>query len=246
MRILLTNDDGYTSPGLKALEAALQGHELWIVAPERERSGQSHAITIKEPVRFHRVGEQHYFCSGTPADCVMFSLLGVLPERPDLIISGINLGANLGTDIIFSGTAAAARQGALMGVPSVAVSLNSHTPPFHFDPLARFVADNCDNFIDKGGPHHFININAPNETGYRKGFRITWPGRRRYQDSFVDFKAPNGDTYCFLTGRVQDQLDEGSDVKAVSDGYLSVSPVQVQPQEASQEVFTTEMFTLRD
>lgn len=134
MKILLTNDDGIKSLGLRALQDVLGGeHEVWTVAPDRERSGSSHCISIKNPVRFHQVEERQFACGGTPADCVLFSCLGALPERPDLVISGINLGPNIGTDIIYSGTAAAARQAALMDIPAVAISQATFTAPFYFE-----------------------------------------------------------------------------------------------------------------
>ena len=134
MRILLTNDDGIESPGLRELARALGGdHEVWVVAPESNRSGSSHSITLGNPARFRRVGEREFASAGTPADCVLYAILGVVPAPIDIVLSGINLGPNLGTDIVYSGTAAAARQGAFMRKPSVAVSLSSYKAPYHLE-----------------------------------------------------------------------------------------------------------------
>jgi len=130
MNILITNDDGIESEGLKTLARVLsRDHRIMIVAPDGERSGKSHSISLGEPVRMRRMGENALACGGTPADCVLFSILGAVPEKPDIVVSGINRGPNLGTDIIYSGTAAAARQAALMGYAAVAVSVTSFSPP---------------------------------------------------------------------------------------------------------------------
>jgi 5'-nucleotidase len=131
MRILLTNDDGIQSDGLYALIDALNGikdingktlHEIWVVAPEHERSGVSHAMTLKRPTKLRRLGDFRYSCSGTPADCIIIAGLSVLHDAPNLVIYGINKGPNLGTDIVYSGTCGAARQAALEGIPSIAIS----------------------------------------------------------------------------------------------------------------------------
>ena len=133
MRILLTNDDSIASEGIKALISALSpAHDVWVVAPETEKSGGSHSITLRDSVRVRMVGEQRFSCRGTPADCVMIAVLGLVPRDIELVISGINHGPNLGTDILYSGTAAGARQSALMGIPSVALSIGAYVPPFDF------------------------------------------------------------------------------------------------------------------
>jgi 5'-nucleotidase len=124
MRLLLTNDDGIHSDGIQALIRGLEGaHEVWVVAPSVEASGGSHSITLHDVLKIRRLSDRRFSCRGTPADCVMVALLGLVPADIDLVISGINHGPNLGTDILYSGTAAGARQGALMGVPSVALSV---------------------------------------------------------------------------------------------------------------------------
>jgi len=119
MRILLTNDDGYASDGIKALAVALGGeHEVWTLAPDSERSGMSHSMSLRQPLKIRKLAEREYCCSGTPADCVILASHGVLPFSPDVVVSGINRGPNLGTDLVYSGTAAAARQASMNGVPA--------------------------------------------------------------------------------------------------------------------------------
>ena len=227
---MLTNDDGVASPGILAMKAALEAdHEVWVFAPDGERSGSSHRITLGEPVMKRKIAERSYACSGSPADCILFVLLGALPFRPELVISGINRGPNIGTDIIYSGTAAAARQAALMGVPAVAVSLNAVSPPFRFEPLARFIALNVQQFARLWDERHFVNINAPNSEVYA-GAAITHPSRRRYHDKLEEFPLPGESACFFLHGPPPEtDRDPGSDWEAVEQNKISISPVVLQP-----------------
>lgn len=230
MVILLTNDDGIKSEGLCRLKDTLSGHEVWIVAPDRERSGTSHSITLKKPVCYIPAGERTFSCSGTPADCVLYSLLGALPVRPDLIISGINHGPNLGTDIVYSGTAAAARQGALLMVPSIAVSAIAEDGTFPFERAAAFVAANLNEFISSWREDLFININIPPKMNGTAGTVITYPSRRIYQDRIELFMSPFGERYYMLHGDiVQPNLDPESDWGAVKRGEISISPIFLHP-----------------
>jgi len=187
VRILLTNDDGIDSAGLSSLRDALAEHEVWTIAPDGERSAQSHSITVHDPIRCRTLGERVYATSGTPADCVIVGVLGVMGERPDAVVSGINIGPNLGTDIIYSGTVAAARQAAFMGIPGVAVSINSYRPPFHLGPLARFVARNIEQLVGLWNPRHLININGPNVDSDALPVQITYPSWRIYHDRLEEF-----------------------------------------------------------
>jgi 5'-nucleotidase len=226
MRILLTNDDGIDSAGLEALRAALSEHELWIVAPDGERSAQSHSITVHEPIRCTEIGPSVFSTSGTPADCVLVAALGLLPQRPDVVVSGINIGPNLGTDIIFSGTVAAARQGAFMGIPGIAVSVNSYSPPFHMGPLAAFVASNLELLVSLWNPRHLININGPNAESGPVPAEVTFPSWRLYHDQLEEFRSPRGERYYFLNGHpIENEMEEGSDWTAVARGHISVSPI---------------------
>jgi 5'-nucleotidase len=231
MRILISNDDGIESPGLLTLKGELEKeHEVWVTAPDRERSGMSHSITLRDPVRFRQVAARMYACDGTPADTVLYSLLGALPVQPDIIISGINRGPNLGTDIIYSGTAAAARQGALVGIPSIAVSVAPIKPPFPFEKAAKFVRNNIQLFLELWSSDHFINVNFPPPSSQVNEVSITHPSRRIYSDKAESFQSPNGDKYYFLTGEsIHAREEEGSDWNAVQAGKISVSPVYLHP-----------------
>lgn len=232
MRVLLSNDDGIDSPGLAALARRVEaaGHELWVVAPDGERSGYSHSITLKDPIRSRTVGERRYSLSGTPADCVMAAVLGIMADKPDIVLSGINLGPNLGTDLIFSGTAAAARQAAYMGIPGVAVSVNAFGPPWHFDVLADFVVGHLGEFVRLFDGEHFVNVNGPGEMKAQAGVEVTHPCYRTYNDRMEKFSAPRGDDYWFLKGAPIDTSgEEGSDWDAVRRGNISLSPIHLHP-----------------
>jgi 5'-nucleotidase len=231
MRILLTNDDGIEALGLKALVEALhKDHEIWVVAPETEKSGSSHSITLRDSIRVRSVGERTYSCKGNPADCIMVSLLGLLPKGIELVISGINHGPNLGTDILYSGTASAASQGVLMGVPSVALSIASYGPPFDFRFATAFTAGNIALFRGLADGEHYLNINFPNGKPAGATPSITFPSRRIYRDELSTYRAHNGNIFCFLGGPLPDsRREEGSDDEALSQGRISISPVSVHP-----------------
>jgi 5'-nucleotidase len=235
MKILLTNDDGIDSPGLRSLESALsRSHEVWVVAPESNRSGSSHSITLGTPTRFRQVAEREYACGGTPADCVLVACLGLVPVELDFVIAGINLGPNLGTDIVYSGTAAAARQGAFMRLPAIACSLDTYAPPFHLDYPAEFITRNLETFGRLLSESHFLNINFPNKA-VSMGTAVTHPARRIYKDELVRFTAPQGDLYCFIGGaRPESVHEEGSDYWALERGWVSLSPIMIHP--ANHEV----------
>lgn len=232
MRVLLTNDDGIGSQGILQLEKALaDDHEVWVVAPESEKSGGSHSITLKDSIRARCAGERRYSCRGTTADCVIVSLLGLIPRKVDMVISGINHGPNLGTDILFSGTAAGARQGALMGIPSVAVSLGAYSPPFDFTGAADFVARNLETFRGLWTDDHFLNINFPAAGADSASSVITFPSRRIYRDHLSTHRAPNGDIFCFVNGAVPEaHFEEGSDCLVLSQGHISISPIHAHPR----------------
>ncbi len=231
MRVLLTNDDGVTSLGLSTLSGVLAaGHEVWIVAPETERSGSAQAITLRDSIRVRRVGERVFSCRGTPADCVMVALLGLVPEPVDLVVSGINHGPNLGTDILYSGTAAAARQAVLMDRPGVALSVGAYAPPFDFRAAAEFTARNLEQFVALLSDDHFLNVNFPVTNTGGAPTMVTFPSRRIYRDELHTYTAPNQDLFCFIGGPLPDaRLEEGSDCDAVNRGFISITPVNVHP-----------------
>ncbi|QQO08002.1 5'/3'-nucleotidase SurE [Breznakiella homolactica] len=232
MKIVLTNDDGIDCAGLIKLAEALEargGHEIYICAPESNRSGVSHSLSLRGPVRIDRRSSSVWTCSGTPADCVMVATLGGLPFVPDLIVSGINAGPNVGTDIIYSGTAAAARQAALHDIPGIALSLCAGGD-FHWDMAAEFCAGHLDDFFDLWVEDTFINVNIPNSPSGPLGIEVTYPSRRRYNDTLAVFNAPDKKAYYFVeTGTIDTEPEEGSDWDAVKRNMASVSPVFIHP-----------------
>lgn len=230
MKILLTNDDGIESPGLRSLEEALRGHELCVVAPDGERSGSSHRITLKAPVKFAEAGPGRYACSGTPADCVLYSVHGAIDFSPDVVVSGINIGPNLGTDLIYSGTAAAARQAAFMGIPGIAVSQLLKENRIDYNAAAAFIVDTLEKLVKVWDEDHFININVPYPDQNLLEYEITYPSRRIYHDTVESYTAPDGHTYHFLNGTFPDaEPVQGSDWDAVKRNRISVSPIYLHP-----------------
>jgi 5'-nucleotidase len=235
MRVLLSNDDGVGSPGIEALAAALGSeHEVWVVAPDRERSGCSHAITVAGPVVTREERARVYACSGLPVDCVNMALAHVLPAPPDVVVSGINLGANLGTDVLYSGTAAAARQAALRGLPAVAVSV-AGLPPWRLEPAAAFVAANIALVpgLCPPGSLRFLNVNFPNTAEEPRVVRDAPLAHTRYTAEGESFRAPGGEVYHFYLGRLETDGDEPlTDFAAVHAGEAAVTLVEALPRAA--------------
>ncbi len=232
MRILLTNDDGYASDGIKALAEALGGeHEVWTLAPDSERSGMSHSMSLRQPLKIRKLAEREYCCSGTPADCVILASHGALPFSPDVVVSGINRGPNLGTDLVYSGTAAAARQASMNGVPGIAVSLATYTGPFLYEAAARMIAERLDYFISLWTPDVFINVNAPvAPSDHRYEVVEAFPSRRVYKDTLKFFDGPDGYAYCFfMDGQVDTHQEAGSDEDAIGKGLAAVTRVLAYP-----------------
>jgi len=235
----MTNDDGFDSPGLQKLACLLRLEEknrVFVLAPDRNRSGISHALSIlSEPIRLSGLEEDSWSCSGYPADCVIVAMQGGLPEKPDLVISGINRGANLGTDLLYSGTAAAARQASLWDVPAVAFSLARYSPGgdsfvgdeiYNWDMAACWSADHLEELAAMWKKDTFINVNIPNSSGCPIGTLVTWPAFKRYNDTMTVMNAPDGKLWCFMKGGEESAAPEaGSDCDAVSRNYVSVSPV---------------------
>jgi 5'-nucleotidase len=235
MKILITNDDGVHAEGLKALVASLKkDHEICVLAPDQERSGVSHAMTLRNPGKIRKLGEGEYSCSGTPADCVILACLGAVDFQPDVVISGINRGPNLGTDIIYSGTCGAARQAALVGLPGIAVSCASYRDPLLYGAAASFVRRHLARLVELCGPDCFMNINAPSSDDDTLPGEWTVPSVRRYKDRLKSFEAPDGYSYCFLSdGRIETMDGAGTDHGAVAAGRVAVSSVLVYPQVSS-------------
>jgi 5'-nucleotidase len=232
MRILITNDDGFGAEGLAALAAALsQMHDVRVLAPDRERSGVSHAMTLCSPGRIRMVEEGRYTCSGTPSDCVILARLGAIDFDPEVVVSGINRGPNIGTDIVYSGTCGAARQAVISGIPGIAVSCASFEEPLRYEAAAAFVARHLEDLAPLCRQDVFININAPSSAESDLDWAWTFPSRRRYRDRLRCFDAPDGIRYCFLTdGSIETSEEPGSDYRALRTGLVSVSAVMVHPQ----------------
>jgi 5'-nucleotidase len=233
MNILLTNDDGIETEGIKSLTEALRSrgkHRLIVLAPDSDRSGVSHGLgIIREPIRLKEKSKDTWACSGLPADCVIAAVLGGIPCKPDIVISGINHGANMGNDIIYSGTAAAARQGVLFGLPSIALSLNGWSD-YNWNMAAEYSADHLEDFLKLWEKDIFINVNIPNNPQGPDGMVITWPCRKDYHDTLSIMQGPFNNEYCFLVpGEPSVEDQKGTDWDAVSANLVSLSPVFVRP-----------------
>ncbi len=230
MRILLSNDDGYFAPGLATLARALESlAEVTVVAPERDRSGASNSLTLDRPLMLRQAPSGHYFVNGTPTDCVHLAVTGMLDHLPDMVISGINHGANMGDDTIYSGTVAAATEGFLLGIPSIAVSLAGH-PGSHFETAAGVVVDLVRKYQHKPWQEAtLLNINVPDlPQGELKGLEITRLGKRHKAEPVLKSVNPRGQAVYWVgaAGSAQD-AGEGTDFFAVANGRVSVTPLQI-------------------
>lgn len=230
MRILLSNDDGYFAPGLNILAEALAPlAKITVVAPERNRSGASNSLTLDRPLWVRQAHNGFYFVNGTPTDCVHLAVTGLLDFEPDMIISGINDGANMGDDTIYSGTVAAATEGYLLGIPSVAVSMSQHNATY-FDTAARVIVDLVRRHQQKPVPAAaLLNVNVP-DIPYDQlcGTRITRLGKRHKAEAVIKSATPRGDTVYWVgaAGAAQD-ADEGTDFHAVEHRQVSITPLQI-------------------
>lgn len=231
MRILLSNDDGYFAPGLAVLAATLasKGHEITVVAPEWDRSGASNSLTLDRPLMVRTTPGGFHYVNGTPTDCVHLAVTGLLPALPDMVISGINLGANMGDDTVYSGTVAAATEGFLLGIPSVAVSL-ANIQDEHFQTAADFVADLAERFATRPFPEHvLLNVNVPDLPADRiQGVEVTRLGRRHKAQDTVKTVNPRNQTMYWVgaAGAAQD-AGPGTDFNAVAQGRISITPLQL-------------------
>jgi 5'-nucleotidase len=227
--ILVTNDDGIHTPGIGVLaEKLAEIGRVIVVAPDRERSAAGHSMTLHSPLRAEEIRPGFFAVDGTPTDCVNLGIHGLFPERPQLVVSGINRGGNLGDDITYSGTVAAALESTLMGVPAFAISLESG--PFtaaNFEIAARFAATLAEEVLRRGlPPDTFLNVNIP--AGTPRGVRLTRQGKRMYGDVVVENVDPRGRKYYWLGGgELGFQNVEGTDFHAVHDQYISVTPLHI-------------------
>jgi 5'-nucleotidase len=230
MLILVTNDDGIFSEGIKALAKSLSSlGEVWVVAPDSERNAISHALTLHRPLRVVNLSHHQYAVNGTPSDCVNIGVNLILREKPNLIVSGINKGGNLGDDINYSGTVAAAVEGTLMGIPSFAISLAA-AKDFKFKPAADF-AFKLASFIAKKGlsARTLLNVNVPDTEGREiSRYKITIQGRNTHNNTIEEKRDPRGVKYYWI-GRKDEGFedDDASDLKAISQKLISITPLQV-------------------
>lgn len=233
MRILLTNDDGIYARGIQSLIIELGSlAELFVVAPDRERSGTGHSITVFEPIKVVHAKlagiKAGWIVGGTPVDCVKLAMSKLVGEEIDLVVSGINHGPNLGTDVLYSGTVSAAAEGVIMGAPAIAVSLNSYQQDMDFSFAAKFTKTII-NKLQKHGIEKktVLNINVPSlPPAEIKGIRITRLGVRNYDNLFDERQDPRGNTYYWLGGGVLEEPQEkDSDVTAVQEGDISITPI---------------------
>jgi len=230
MRILLSNDDGYFAPGIEHLARALSAiADITVVAPERDRSGASNSLTLDRPLSLRRSANGFYYVNGTPTDCVHLAVTGMLDELPDMVVSGINNGANMGDDTIYSGTVAAATEGFLLGVPSVAVSLCSKAGA-HYETAARVALEVVQMIRNRQqGEPLLLNVNVP-DVPYEalRGRTVTRLGRRHKAESVVRSLTPRNETVYWVgaAGEAQD-AGEGTDFHAVANCQVSITPLQI-------------------
>lgn len=230
MKILISNDDGYLSPGLRVLADTLSTlGQVTVVAPDRDRSGASNSLTLTVPIRAHRAENGYFRVEGTPTDCVHLAITGLLAEEPDMVVAGINHGPNLGDDIIYSGTVAAATEGRFLGLPAMAISIDAFEPA-HLGTAARVAERLVGNLLSSPlGSNLILNVNVP-DLPYEqiRGFAATRLGHRHKAEPVTAARDPRGRTVYWIgpAGPEQD-AGPGTDFYALRNGYVSVTPLQV-------------------
>ncbi|GMQ96965.1 MAG: 5'/3'-nucleotidase SurE [Gammaproteobacteria bacterium] len=230
LRILISNDDGYQAPGLRCLAKTLKSiAKITVVAPERDRSGASNSLTLDTPLRPHTSPDGYIYVDGTPTDCVHLAITGLLKDEPDMVISGINAGANLGDDVLYSGTVAAAMEGRFLGLPAIAVSMTSFQPD-HFDTAVRVVQMLIKNL--ETSPLHantILNVNVPDlPWDELNGFSVTRLGHRHRAEPVIKSQDPRGQPIYWVgpPGPEQD-AGPGTDFHAIRSGHVSITPLHV-------------------
>jgi 5'-nucleotidase len=226
----LSNDDGYRAPGLEAMAAALsETDQITVVAPERDRSGSSNSLTLERPLRAHRADNGFYFVNGTPTDSVHLAITGLLDKEPDMVVSGINSGANMGDDVLYSGTVAAAMEGRFLGLPAIAVSMTSFDPR-HYDTGVKAISMLIDrlrkNPLDRTS---ILNVNVPDISWNEiAGFRVTRLGNRHKSEGVIRQTDPRGESMYWVgpPGAAQDAGD-GTDFYAIEHNFISITPLQI-------------------
>ncbi|MBS0458211.1 MAG: 5'/3'-nucleotidase SurE [Proteobacteria bacterium] len=233
MRVLVSNDDGVDAPGIRILAARLRavGHEVWVVAPDRDRSGASNSLTLDQPVRVTQIDERSWRVYGTPTDCVHVALGGLLDHEPDMVVSGINSSANLGDDVIYSGTVAAAMEGRFLGLPAIAVSCASHEhSATHYETAARAAVEITTRLlVDPLPADTILNVNVPDCPWEQlRGFVVGRLGQRHRGAPCIRQVDPRGRPVWWIgpAGDAQD-AGPGTDFDAVKNGHVAITPIQV-------------------
>lgn len=230
MRILISNDDGYFAPGLNVLASHLAKiADITVVAPERNRSGASNSLTLDRPLSIRKASNGFYYVNGTPTDCVHIALTGLMDEIPDMVVSGINDGANMGDDTIYSGTVAAAMEGYLLGIPSFAVSMSQHNAT-HFETAARITVELVQHYAKAPlQSPTLLNINVPDVPYDQiKDRVVTRLGKRHKAEPVIQLQTPRGETVYWVGAAGQpNDGGEGTDFHAIAHNQVSISPIQV-------------------
>ncbi|MFZ5354176.1 MAG: 5'/3'-nucleotidase SurE [Bacillota bacterium] len=236
MKILVANDDGITSKGLYSLACNMKDlGKVFVVAPESNQSAIGHAITMHDPLRSKRVDYfgadiDAWWVNGTPADCIKLGIESLMKEKPDLIVSGINRGENLGTDVLYSGTVSAAIEGCIFGVPSIAFSYEDFSAE-SFEAAGQIAAKIAEAAYKNGiSENTVLNVNIPrfNSLEEIKGIKITKLGVKIYKNNFEERLDPRGNTYYWLTGELQEsEIEENTDIEAIRNKYVSVTPIKI-------------------
>jgi 5'-nucleotidase len=236
MKILVSNDDGYLAPGIIALAEALAAiAEIVVVAPDSNRSGSSNSLTLDRPLSVYRADNGFYFVNGTPSDCVHVALTGGLSFKPDLVVSGINQGQNMGDDTLYSGTVAAATEGFLFGIPAIAFS-QSEKGWMHLDSAARIAREIVERQFDALEKPYLLNVNIPNlPYGEIRGIRPARLGKRHESEPVIKTHDPHGREIFWIgpAGKARD-AGEGTDFHAIASGFVSITPLQIDLTHAAQ------------
>lgn len=233
-KILITNDDGYQSPGIHAIKERLTqiGFDTIAVTPDRNMSGTSHSLTFTRPLKIQKIAEDFYYIvDGTPADCVHLGINVILNgEKPDLLVSGINTGPNIGNDVFYSGTVGAAREGCLFGIPSIAISVSSSKNP-DYKTVAELATPIINTVLKFGLPKGtFLNVNIPIiPKDLIKGYVLTRQGRSAYKEEIVKYLSPSKEEYYWIGGEEEltEECQPGTDYTAIKDRYISITPIKL-------------------
>jgi 5'-nucleotidase len=235
LRILLSNDDGIHAPGLKVLQtiARILSDDVWVVAPETEQSGAAHSLTLRRPLRIRNLAPRIYTVDGTPTDCLMLAMARIMKDNPPtLVLSGVNLGTNLGEDVTYSGTVAAAMEATLLGIPAIAMSqAATHLHPTRWATAEKHAPDIIRKLIEMGWPKDvLVNINFPDtQPNDVKGVRVVKQGLRSVREGLTEWRDPRGAPYYWIGGALRDNTptEVETDLEAVNSGAIAITPLHL-------------------